>query len=297
MIRLPAGRSSTSTPGSPPSSSASTSRSRPSPPGKSVDGDLLEVLCDSGEGLREAALDRRGELRAELLELVEASLEILALRLQVVEPLLLGLVLLARERVHLAERARRTSSRSTRVSELVTVVAFGRLDLACGLESPSQRPRLSVDPGDLDLRRGQARARLLELAAEVHLGRAERAELLAELAGPQRAGVGTCTQRRLEPAGDTACAVDPVAKRCRALDEPVERARVDRGRASLGARPKAASAARAARLPPPRLASCSRPPRPSAATSAASAERRPCSSSRTASAVSPTNQSSPRAGS
>ena len=36
VIFLPAGRSSTSTPVSPPSSSGSTSRSRPSPPGKSV---------------------------------------------------------------------------------------------------------------------------------------------------------------------------------------------------------------------------------------------------------------------
>ena len=129
---------------------------------------------------------------------------------------------------------------------------------------------------------------------------AERSQLLAELARPQRAGVDTGAERRLEPrrlAG--ARRRSPSRKRCRELDEPVERARVDR-------RPREASAHRAegrlgepahARLPPPRLASLLATAASSAATSAASAARRAWSSSRTASAVSPTNQSSPRAGS
>ena len=56
--------------------------------------DLGEVLLDRGEGLLEAALDRLGEVAAELLELLEAALEVGALGRQLVEPLLLGLVLL-----------------------------------------------------------------------------------------------------------------------------------------------------------------------------------------------------------
>ena len=44
--------------------------------GKERRRDLLEVLRDRGERLREAALDRLGELGPELLELLEALLEI-----------------------------------------------------------------------------------------------------------------------------------------------------------------------------------------------------------------------------
>ena len=45
--------------------------------------DLLEVLGDRSERLGEAPLDRRGELRAQRVELLEAPLEVLTLRLQV----------------------------------------------------------------------------------------------------------------------------------------------------------------------------------------------------------------------
>ena len=58
--------------------------------GKEGRGDILEVRRDGGEGLGEAPLDGLGELRAQLVELLEALLEILALRRQVGEALLLA---------------------------------------------------------------------------------------------------------------------------------------------------------------------------------------------------------------
>src|SRR5581483_5852677 len=66
-------------------------------------GDLVEVALDGVERLREAALDRVRELGAELLELGEAFLEVGALRGELLEAHLLGLVFLGRERVDGAE--------------------------------------------------------------------------------------------------------------------------------------------------------------------------------------------------
>ena len=145
MTRFPAGRSSTSIPGSSPSFSGSTRRSRPSPPGKSVDATSSKWRGDGVEGLREAPLDRRRELRAELLELVEALFEVLALRLQVREALLLGLVLLAGERVDLPERAASRVEPFDACPKLLAVVALGRLDLTGGLEPPRRVRDVGVD--------------------------------------------------------------------------------------------------------------------------------------------------------
>src|SRR5688572_23747770 len=99
-------------------------------------GNLLEVLSDGRERLREAALDRRGELRAELLELDQALLEVDALRLQVVEPLLLGLVLLTRERVDLAERGAARLEPFDASCELVAIVSLRRLHRAGRVQPP-----------------------------------------------------------------------------------------------------------------------------------------------------------------
>ena len=103
MTRLPAGRSSTSIPGSSPSSSGSVRRSRPSPPGKRVAATSWKCRSTAVEGLGEPLLDRLGQLPPELLELVEAALEVGPLRDELLQPLLLGLVLLLRERVDLTE--------------------------------------------------------------------------------------------------------------------------------------------------------------------------------------------------
>src|SRR5207302_7823221 len=66
--------------------------------------DLAEVGANGGERVRKAPFDRLGELGAQLLELDEASLQILPLCCELVEPPFLVLVLLLRQRVHLAER-------------------------------------------------------------------------------------------------------------------------------------------------------------------------------------------------
>src|SRR5207248_2949546 len=62
-----------------------------------------EVLLDSCERLGEALLDRPGKVVAKGRELFEASLQVLALRLELEQPLLLLVVLLLREGIHLAE--------------------------------------------------------------------------------------------------------------------------------------------------------------------------------------------------
>ena len=299
MIRFPAGRSSTSTPGSPPSSSASTSRSRPSPPGNSVRRDLLEVLRDRRERLGEAALDRRRELGAELLELLEALLEILALRPQVVEALLLGVVLLSRERIDLTERGATYLEPFDAARKLVAILSLGRLDVARRLETPRSVCDVGVDPRDLDLGCGHGRARLLELAPQIHLGGSERPELLAELARPRAI--------RRRPAREAAPRSGPPRVRTASIPSRSAVAMSTRrpsvacvDRRSTQPRRLAERSlgdARPFRRHPRRRASPPRPRRSSAAASAASAVRRPCSSSSTASAVSPTNHSSPRPGS
>ena len=115
--------------------------------------DLLEVLGHRRERLREAALDGRGQLGAELLELLEALLEVGALHLQVVEPLLLGLVLLARERIDLAERDAAVLESLDASDELGAIVSLGGLDVSRRVEPPRRVRDVGVDPRDLDLRR------------------------------------------------------------------------------------------------------------------------------------------------
>ena len=65
--------------------------------------DLLEVPADGVERLGEAALDGAVEVVPQLGELVEAALEILSLRGQLREGLLLALVLLGGERIDASE--------------------------------------------------------------------------------------------------------------------------------------------------------------------------------------------------
>src|SRR5439155_559995 len=67
-------------------------------------GDVCEIPLHGVERLGEASFNRLRQLRAQLLELGEALLEILALNRELLEARLLRVVLLLRERIHLAER-------------------------------------------------------------------------------------------------------------------------------------------------------------------------------------------------
>ena len=198
-MRLPAGRSSTSTPGSPPSSSGSTSRSRPSPPGKSVDATSSKCSATAAN----VSAKRRSTVAVSSARSFSSSSRLRSRSsrcvLQVVEPLLLRLVLLARERIDLAERrAARLEPLDAR-RELVAVVALGRLDVARGLEPPRR-------VGASRRRSARSRPRPPSTAAlasssscrRLDLGRAERPQLLAELARPHGARVDARAERRLE---------------------------------------------------------------------------------------------------
>ena len=137
-------------------------------------------------------------MSAELLELREARLEILPLRCELVEVQLLRLVLLLRQRVHLAERLAAALETLRALCELFAVVSLGALVGAGVLEPSPCLVRLGLDAGDLDVdsrdTRGGARQRL----AQLDLGGAEPAQLLAERPRPRTARVDACPERRLE---------------------------------------------------------------------------------------------------
>src|SRR6185312_3066877 len=89
--------------------------------------DLVEVRAHGRERVGEAALDGLGQLRAQLLELGEALLEVLALQGELLQPLLLGLVLLLGERVDAAERLEPALVTLELGRELVAVLSLCRL--------------------------------------------------------------------------------------------------------------------------------------------------------------------------
>ncbi len=252
--------------------------------------DLAEVLLDGGEGLLEAALDRLGQVAAQLLELLEAPLEVAALRRELVEALLLGLVLLLRERVHLAELLAAPVEALEPRGQLLGVVTLGgfgsgRVETAAGLLD------LGAGARELDVDRREPLGRLDGRAAEVGFLCAEAAQL-----GAERRPFARPRCRR--PGGAAPRAV-PARRRARRTAARRSRGagggRQDRpGRVRGRARLR-----RSGRRPPPTAAastaSSARAASPS--SSAARARRRASSSSRTASAVSPANQSSPRIGS
>src|SRR2546430_4842521 len=175
--------------------------------------DLGEVLAHRGEGLVEAALDRVVELGAELLELLQARLEVGALRNELGEPLLLPLVLLLRERVDLAERLPAPLEPLDARRELLAVVSFGRLG-ARVLEPPSRLRGLRFEPRALDVDPGRALARLRGGAARLDFFSAEPPQLGRKLSGTRRAGADPRPPRRLEAGGGP----DRLSPRCR---EPV----------------------------------------------------------------------------
>src|SRR5580765_8919287 len=127
------------------------------------------MLGDRRERLCEPPLHGRRKLGPQLLELLETLLEVLALRLEVGQALLLRLVFLARERIDLTERDAPRLDALDAMRQLGAIIAFSRLDRSGGLESARGFRDLGVDPRDLDLRGRDCGARLLELTPEVHL--------------------------------------------------------------------------------------------------------------------------------
>src|SRR5207247_6286162 len=95
-----------------------------------------EMAADGVERLGEAPFDRLRQLVAQLLELGEARLEIRPLGDELLEALLLGLVLLVRERVDLAERLAAALEPLGCGNELLAVVALRRLVRICLREAP-----------------------------------------------------------------------------------------------------------------------------------------------------------------
>ena len=177
---------------------------------------------------REPTLHGRRELGPQLLELLEALLEVLALSLEVGEALLLRLVFLARERIDLNERDAPCLDALDAMRQLVAVIALAGSISSGGLESPRGFRDLGVDPRNLDLRGRHCGARLLELTPEVHLRRAERPQLLAELTRPRRTRVDSRTKRRLEATRRSLSKGNSVAEAGGDVHDPCVHARIER---------------------------------------------------------------------
>ena len=178
---MPTGRSSTSTPGSfvlvlgigEPEAALAAGEERA--------GDFGEVLLHRVERLGEALLDGVGELLAELLELGEALLEVDALRGELLEALLLGLVLLLRERIDGAELLAAALEALDRRGERVAVVSLCRLVGAGRLAAATRLVGFGAETRGLDLDGGGGLGHRGELLPQLDLGGAELAELRAEL--------------------------------------------------------------------------------------------------------------------
>ena len=160
-------------------------------------GDVLEVLGDRMEGVCEPPLDGLRELVAQVGELLQALLEILPLHLELGEPLLLGLVLLLRERIDLAELDPPLLEPLGARRELVALVSLGRVGGGL-LEPAAGVGRLRLDPGQLDLDLRRPLRGLLGAPAELDLGGAELAQRCSQLARAGGARVDAGAERRLE---------------------------------------------------------------------------------------------------
>ena len=160
--------------------------------------DLFEMRADRGEGLVEAPLDCLGELRAQLLELLEARLEILALLGELGQALLLAVVLLLGERIDLAESLAAALQTLDPGGELLAVVALRRLG-SCLLEPPARLARLGLQPRALDVDSARALAGLGGHAAHIGLLSAQPPQLGGELPGLRGARVHPGPEGRLEP--------------------------------------------------------------------------------------------------
>ena len=143
------------------------------------------------------ALDGVRQLGAQPLELVERGLEIAPLRRQIVEPRLLGVVFLLRERIDTPERFAAALEPLELVGKLLAVVTFRRV--GPGFVKPlPRRVRLGTQPRELDVDRPGALAVVGLLAPQIRFGSAEPPQLRGELAGLHTTDIGAGSQRRLE---------------------------------------------------------------------------------------------------
>ena len=213
-------------PASPSPSSGSTSRSLPSPPGKRVAATSSKCAATAAK----VSANRRSTVSASsarrVLQLLQAQLEILSLRVQLRQPLGFGLVLLLRERVHLTELdAARVQPLDPR-GELLAIVALGRLG-GRFLAAPARVCRVGLDPRQLDLDPGRALRRLFRRPAQIDLRRAEFAQPAAEVGRARGTRVDTGTQRRVEARGGGRSERQRVVEPLRACRDAVD---VDRRR-------------------------------------------------------------------
>ena len=143
-------------PASSPSSLAVAADEPPLPAGEERAGHLGEMVLDRGVGLLEEPLDRGGQVVAELRQLLERALEILALRRELLEALLLARVLLRRERVHLAERLAPALEALDLRPELVDLLVGESLRLAALGEARQHVFALPRQSGGFDARSQRA---------------------------------------------------------------------------------------------------------------------------------------------
>ena len=194
--------------------------------------DLLEVRSDGVERLREPPLDRLVELVPELRELLETLFQVLSLRLQVGEVLLLALVLLGRERVDPSELLAAAAKALDPVEDRLAVVALGRLR-AGGLEPAERLAALGFEAGELDIDCARPRRDLGRVAPDLRLGGSEPSELVGELSGARGTRVGPGAKRRLRAAGDAGGGRERRVEPLGHGDQPPERGVVDDRRARL----------------------------------------------------------------
>jgi hypothetical protein len=156
------------------------------------------MVLDRRECLGEARLDRSRQVIAELLELVQALLEILALRRQLLQPLLLRFVLLFRERIHLPERLTPALAANQPLGQLVAVLAFGRL-CRCRGQPPPRFICLGAHTRQLDVDRADSLGGLARPGAQLYLLGTEAPQLGPELRRASRLRLGTLPSWGLVP--------------------------------------------------------------------------------------------------
>ena len=212
-MRLPAGRSSTSTPASSSLPSSSSTRLDETQAalaaGEQRRRHLLEVARDGLERLVEAPLHGLGELVAKLRDLRQRRLEILPLRRELLEPLLLLLVLLLGQRIHLAERLAAGIEPLRPRRELGAVVALGGLVGACLVEAALRLLRLGVETRELDLDCGCPLRCLVGPLPHLDLGGTEPSQLLPEPGGAFCTRIDASADGCFEPGGELPGAVEP----------------------------------------------------------------------------------------